>query len=480
MDQSAQASENRKAYILLSLFIVFLTGLHTSRVNIGPMPLYFVEGLSGILLVSAFLYFKKRPIPTTSKIILFPAFFFFFFVVLGEMRGAASYSFLLPAIYQIARFGLGIAMLLVLPRLITHRRHLNTCLKAIVVGVLITGTLSVFSSLPPTRPIAKLVFSNPILSPTKGGIMEKYNAMRGEDFGIRGTSLAGPATLTGTYLCTLWPLSLLAYRKLDSFTWKRLALLACILAPFGALVTYSRMSWLGVFLIVGLFGIFGRSGSRRVVILFVSVIMVIVSFVGLNSRFFYMDRIQNRTKATLENPMESGDVMERFLSYTQPFRHLMANPTWLVAGAGSAGGKMAERGSIQSLLYAQGALATHSAIAMAYYQFGLAGALCHVLLMGFGFVLVLRNVLFTRNKDLDEKLTWQVLLAVWLGLLPWWLFGHASVSTARGNMFFFFIFALFLTFEQMRVSRGNGEELEDGMKKEELKSEPKMFEGYRV
>ena len=143
----------------------------------------------------------------------------------------------------------------------------------------------------------------------------------------------------------------------------------------------------------------------------------------------------------------------RFFSYTQPFEHLLENPSWLIAGAGSAGGKMAERGAIGSSLYATGRIADHSVFARAYIDYGLPGALCHVFLMLFALALILRNLKYTKHTDQEEHLVWQMLLAVWLGgLLPWWLFGHMAVSTARGSMFLFFIFAIFLTCEQLRLN----------------------------
>jgi hypothetical protein len=95
--------------------------------------------------------------------------------------------------------------------------------------------------------------------------------------------------------------------------------------------------------------------------------------------------------------------------------------------------------------------AHHSAFAKAYYGYGLPGALCHVFLMFYALALILRNLRYSKRIDSKESLTWQILLAVWFGLLPWWLFGHAAASTARGSMFFFFIFSIFLTCEQLRL-----------------------------
>lgn len=269
---------------------------------------------------------------------------------------------------------------------------------------------------------------------------------------MRGTSLIGPATATGAYLCILWPLGLLAYHRIDSNTkWKRLSLLACFVTPLGALATYSRGAWLGILLIIGLIGFLGSSASRRVIILFAVLIMIIVSYVGLESEFLLIDRIENRTAATFNDPVAEGGV--RVLSYIQPFEHLLGNPSWLLVGTGSAVGKMAERGAIDCWSYKTGRIADHSVFGRAYFDYGMPGALCHIFLMLFSLSLIFRNMQYSKRSDPEELITWQTLLAVWLGgLLPWWLLGHAAVSTARGSMLLFFIFAIFLTCEQLRLN----------------------------
>jgi len=422
MGQYNEGDRRKEKLFWLGLFVFLLTALQKAGIKIGPMPLYFAEGVLLLLLFSV----RHRPEP----------------------------ELLFPAMYQIARYGLGISLIFALPLLIKTPQQFQVVLKAAVVGMLFTGFLTIFSSLPPTRPIAKFVFSNPLLSPTGDRILVKKSEFKGTDVTTRGISLIGPATATGAYLCILWPLGLLAYRRIDSNTkWKGLSLLACFVTPLGALATYSRGAWLGILLIIGLIGFFGYSTSRRIIILFAVLVMIIVSHVGLESEFFLVERIEKRTMATINDPYGSGGESSRFLSYTDPFKHLLKNPSWLLVGTGSAGSKMAERGAIDSLNYGKGELATHSIFGWAYYAYGLPGALCHVFLMLFALTLILWNLKYTKHTDQEERLTWQTLLAVWLGgLLPWWLFGHAAVSTARGSMLLFFIFAIFLTCEQLRLN----------------------------
>ena len=461
MEPLKKGNWKKRQLLWLGLFIFLLTALQKFRINIGPMPLYFAEALLAVLLFKTSRY-EKLHWPKSSRRILFLAKFFFICVILGEISGAISSNYILPAGYQIARYGLGISLLFVLPRLVKTQQHFQVVLKALVVGMLITGSLSLFSSLPPTRPLAKYAFSK--LNPTGDRGLVKKGELRGEETAIRGTSLVGPATVTGGYLCALWPLGLLAYRRIDSNKkWKRLALLACIITPIGALATYSRMAWLGVFLIIGLIGLFGFSGSRRMIIIFGVLLTIIVSQVGIYSRFFFIDRIERRTAATIDNPMEAEG--ERFLSFIHPFKHLIKNPSWLLAGSGSAASKMRERRRAQlsakrvsiNLLPSRRFesstpyYAHHSAFATAYYYYGLPGAISHVFLVLLTLALILQNLRYSKRNQPEERLTWQALFAVWFGMLPWLLFGHAATSTARGSMFFFFILAIILTCEQLRL-----------------------------
>ena len=440
---------NPKKIFPLSVFVILLTGFQLTRIKLGPLPIYFAELFALFLLIKSFSNSKNIKTPGSRQISVFYI-LFFIFIFIGEIHGAMAYGFFLPAIFQIYRYGLGVFLVFSLPRQIQTDKEFNILLKAVVIGVIITASLSIFSSLPVTRPLARICFSNPFVDSSKARGLEKYNEARG-DQGIRGTSLIGPAPFTGAYLCILWPLGILAHQRLkNNIKWRICSLAACIIAPIGALMTYSRSSYLGAALILGVVALFGKSGSRRLPILFVILAIVILSIFGLDSKYLYFERIQNRTMATLNDPLASADVSERFLSYSEAIKYFYSHPVYLFCGAGSAGDKMADRGEVGELIYDQGALPTHSAFAWSVYGFGLGGGLCQVALMLSSLILILKNILFSKKKTRDEQSTWPLLFALWLGgLLPWWLFGHGVVSTARGAMFMAFIFSIFLICEQL-------------------------------
>ena len=433
----------------IGFFVVLLTGFQLTRIKIGPLPIYFSEIFALFLLLKSFSNSKNIKPPANRQI---PVYYtlFFIFIFIGEVHGAIAYGFFLPAIFQIYRYGLGVFLIFSLPRLIKTDEQFNILLRAVVIGIIITASLSIFSSLPVTRPFARICFSNPFVDSSKARGLEKYDQMRGEQ-GVRGSSLIGPAPFTGAYLCILWPLSVLAHqRSKNNKKWKTLSAFASIIAPIGALMTYSRMSYLGIILILGVVALFGKSGSRKLPILFIIMASIVLGTIGLHSKYFYFERIQNRTIATFDDPLSSADVSERFLSYTEAIKYFYGHPVYLFCGAGSAGDKMADRGEVSALIYDQLSLPTHSAFAWSIYGFGLGGGLCQLALMMSSLILILKNILSVKRKKSDGQSTWPLLFAVWLGgLLPWWLFGHGVVSTARGAMFMAFIFSIFLVCEQL-------------------------------
>lgn len=437
----------------LGLAVFFVTTLPLSRIGIGPVPFYFVDVFLLVLLWLSLNRPKVRWQRPAKKLALISA-LFFLSVCAGEIRGMISYQFIFPGLYMIFRFGLGISLVSSLPRLVNTHQDFQVVLKAAVVGVLITSSLTVLSSLPPTRPIvAKAIFSNRLLTSTGADGLYKGDVFMGSDAGTRGMSLAGSVNITGAFICALWPLAFLAHQKLRySRKWKKMAFRACIIAPFGALATYSRSAWLGVSLITFLMGFFGYGGRRRFVFAFVALAITIVSIIGTGSRFFQIDRVVTRTKTALVDPTGSSYEYERFMSYSEPFTHLVDNPGWALAGAGSAGTKMFNRGALLNMIYDQCGLATHSSFSMAYYNFGVLGVVFWICLIWCAITLILGNIRQTTRYDREERLTWDALLATMFGLAPWLVFGHGATSSARGSMFFFCMVGILLASEKLRMN----------------------------
>jgi len=437
----------------LAVSVFFITALTGARIDFGPLPIYLVDGFIAVALILV-LRNPRIPMRTIQPIYLFSA-IYFCTIIVSEINGAFSYGLVLEPIYMIVRYGLGISLVIILPRLIAKPFEFLIILKAALAGLLVTSLITILSSLPPTRPLVMdTVFSWNILAPSMSARgLERQIMLWGEDAALRGNSLVGSANMTGGFLCTLLPIAFIAYRSFKhERRWRSIALLACVFAPLGAFATYSRAAWFGVGLIVIVVGFLGYLKGRHLLIFVCLVGILLIFATDIPRQWFFFEHIGRRTQSMLTDPLESRGDRERFLSYYEPFQHFIENPSWLFVGAGCAGNKMMGRGELDDLVFDLEERATHSAFSMAYYNFGMVGAVCHITLMVFAFALILKNMRRTRYHK-EEHFIWQSLLAVWLGMTPWWLFGHSAASIPRGSMFFFLIFGFLLTLEKLRKDK---------------------------
>jgi hypothetical protein len=432
---------------LLGLFIFVLLFAPRARIPGIGVPLYLVDGL----LVFLFLTALRRPAISSGPSGPIPllAGIYTLFVCIGEMRGLIEYGAAAESVYMMGIFCLAISLVHIVPKMIRTQDNLIVVFKGFLFGLLVTSAIVILYSLGATRPlVAGMFFSSDFLNPGGGRYLEALQYSGGEG-AARGTSLIGAATITAGFIGTMWPLTFLAAKWPGlGFRWQKIAVLTSVIAPLGLLATYGRTAWLIVIVIGIMAGIFGFGGGRRKTLILVSVCLLIVYLYGEQSDLFMMDRLKVRTMATIDAPLERPEERERFASYFEPFEHLIDNPAWLIAGAGRTGSRLAGRGTLESQLFDEGALATHSAFAMAYYAFGLPGAICQILLMLSALRMILQK-LKTFRKDRQQQLTWQVLLMTWTGLLFWWLSGHAAVGEPRGVMLLFFWFGLVLALSRL-------------------------------
>ncbi len=436
--------------------VFFITTLPIARFDLGPLPVYISDFLVAVLLD---LYLRSRESrPAVYRPITLLTLLFFYMILVSELNGYFTYRNTAASLYMFIRYSLGISLVLILPGFIETRNQLNFILKALLLGMLLNGAVTLLTSLPPTRAwVLKMVFNIPFIVPRSGSI-ESGMTRHAADAAIRGRSLLGATNMTGGFLSALFPLSIVAihFFKNESF-WKRVAWIACIVTPLGALATYSRGTWLGIGAIIFLFGVVGLAGGRRIFVPVALLVFLIISVIEIPSQFLFFERIQRSTERALNHEEHDVAETERFHSFTEPFDYLAYNSSYLLFGEGSVGGKLRGRGLIQSVNQRQnryksedGDLATHSAFSMAFYNFGLIAAFAHVGIMFFAYRLIIRNIRLTSNLYSEHKILWQALLGCWVGLTPWWLFGHAATSIPRGSMFFFCMVALLLTFEKLR------------------------------
>lgn len=437
------AGQRNLQWLCAAVFL--LTAVPRLRVLVAGVPLYAVD----LALVATF-YCSLAHAERTRRL-PFGGFIktLLLFTCLGELWGVERSSSILPAVYMTCRFALAFSLFFSVNRIVDSEEKFGSVLKAAVAGLVVTSGLIILTSLPGTRGLATShFFSNALLEPAAESVIRTFGRI--EEGGMRGRSLVGTSTLSGAFIVTLWPLAFLLYRWPGTgIFWKGLALAGCLIAPFGAVMTYSRATILGLALVALAFGLFGAGGARRFVIVALSLAYLVFDSIGWDSELFLFERLERRTMAAIENPYEDPQESERILSYVEPFGHLIENPEFLFLGRGQVRAKMAKRGEISGTqqLYSGVNPATHSAFSMTYYSSGMIAAFCNVFLVMSGFLKVFHGAKSSEHLPLPawERVAPMVMLASLMGMMPWWLFAHGSVSAPRGAMFFFLVFGLIAT-----------------------------------
>ncbi len=441
-----RVAKNKSAALMWLCAAVFvLTAMPRLNIKIGPLPLYAIDFLIFMTFVHSLkirsLYQGKRPFETLIQFILM-------FAILGEF-GAVVYSgSISEPVYILIRTFLAFSLFYSVSRIVHTRADILAIIKVATLGIIITATLMIMTSLPFTRSIVmSVIFSNLYLEPAAEQAMRSILTMSYfADVGVRGRSLVGVSILSGAFINTMWPLIALLYRWPGQIgLWKMLALAGSLLAPLGVVLSYSRGAVLGLFLVVGGVLFFGSGRTRQGVIVAVLVSVSIFSFFGWGSKLFFFERLEERTVAMIENPYEDVRETERLFAYSEPFEHVIDQPQFLVMGEGvsihKAGGPSQ-----------QGGKATHAAFAKAHYSYGMIAAFLYVLLVIKGFSYVRWQIKLRKRSGGIASLYSQALFASLLGMLPWFVFGHAAISQPRGAMLFFFLFGLIASLKNFPIT----------------------------
>jgi len=420
---------------LLCLTIFLLLGIPRLNIKIASLPIYAID----FLLLATFMYAMrmhkvyqgKTPLAGFMATILV-------FAVLGETATIITYGEPLQPIYLIVRELLAFSLFFSVSRIIRTVEDIQAVIKAALIGLLVTASMMILSSMPITRGIATAVFSMNFLVPDSDTLVKMFGVLQREG-GMRGHSLVGMSILSGAFLNSFWPLVALLYRwpGIPSM-WKQLALIGTLLFPFGVVMGYSRGALVGLIFVVGGVLFFGSGRIRRGIIVAVLLGLTVFSAVGWNSDLFFFDRIEHRVNAMIDNPYVDPRETERLYSYTEPFEHVVEHPRFLLIGEGLSVRKIPEShgGERAGKNY-------HSLFAAAYYAYGMVAAFIFVFLVIAGFLFVWKQIWRFRQQGLSIPLLCaQALFASMLGMLPWLLLGHAVVTLPRGTMLFCLLFGL--------------------------------------
>lgn len=430
--------------IAMAAFVFMLTAVPKINIRVGPVPLYFID----LLLILVIYYASKRPSfgakPRPFQWIVLSL---LGFAMIGEFVGFIYTGSIFEHAYQAARITLAFSVFYATGQLVRTSEDLELIIKAAALGVIVTASMMILTSLPHTRDIvARYVLNNTFLDPAGKQVAKSYFDV-GEN-GVRGRTLVGVSILGASFINMSWPLAALLYCWPGQVGhWRTIAMVACFLAPMGVLMSYSRGPILGTILII-LFTVFlGLKMIKKGIMLPMSFGVLLILLVGVNSQIFFFDRLTNRTAAVFENPLEDERESERLLAYIEPFGHVIENPIFLVSGQGIGIYK------VRSVVPEVAGKASHALFAIAYYSNGMVAAILYMFLLLSAFYYALQHVRARRFGDHGNNgigLS-HACLAITLGLAPWAIFGHAMVSQPRGAMMFFFVLGLLTTLRHFPV-----------------------------
>jgi len=438
----------------LGIMVFVLLAAPKFRIMIGTAPLYVIDGVIALLLLSAnrmppVNWASFKPFPTLVSLYLI-------LIYIGEFRGLAIYGRFFESVYMIGEFTLGVSLFFIVPRLMRDTEATAVVLKAIVAGLVCACAVTIMYSFALTRPLVmNTVLSYRFFIPEAESLAFRTLYYGGLTAAMRGRSLIGASTITTGFLGTMWAFTFLAAKwpGIDG-KWRTMAHITAIATPIAMLMTYGRAAWLTVIAIGAVSLIFGFVKSRRNTVILVIALTIVAFKVGWQSELFMVDRVVHKTRLALENPFEEESVAQRLLSFTQPFSHVLEHPLWLIAGTGRVGQKLSTRGNIEAKLRDQTGLSKHSGFGMAYYCYGMLAAIIHALIMFNGLKLILKRLRVQPPKEMPlYKTTWQAFLMAWVGLLFWWLPGHAMIGEARGVILFFFFYGFMMSCDRIMVAQ---------------------------
>jgi len=428
---------------MLCVTAFVLTAAPRVRLMLGPIPVYLVDICTVLTLYHALqcrprAFNKTRHLATAVLVLAF-------FVVLAQIGNAITGGWFLMPAYMLIRYMLAISLFFSMRRLVPSLSDMMVLIKPLTLGLAVTALLIVVVSLPPTRWLATTyVFNNPLLEP----IAESRTVGFGDtNKAARGRSLVGVSTLSGGFIGTLWPFALLLVTLPQTTAgWKQIGRFAAVVAPFGSVMTYARGAVLGLGLIILTFSSLAKGKSRGYVIAIVVLAVGVFHLIGWDSELFFFGRYKKRFAMAVDAPFEGVSERERALSYTEPFAHVAENPQFLFVGEGNSGGRRAPVARVRH----SGDKATHSSFSWSYYGFGMTAAFCNVFIFVYAVSTMFKAVRSAGNLLAPRGMMAICLLASLMGMLPWWLFGHATMSIPRGMMLYMLVLGLVAAFIELR------------------------------
>lgn len=445
--------------------VFILAAVPRLNISVGPVPVYAID----VLLFGALYYGGlNRPrwlgkIPNAGLVLAILT-----LALISELVGLIVYGTVVETVYMSARMCLVISLFFTLNNLIRDEADLRWLLRAATAGMLVTASLMIMTSLPITRGMVSWIFGIDQLTPVGERFFDAHAAT---NRGVRGQSLVGYNIISAWFVVLIWPMAIALLRsERRGGLWHKIALTASILAPFGILFSYSRGAILGMVLVIAALLIFGEGRLKSQIAVALTIVVGVIGFVGLDSNLFFFERLERRTRATLEAPLQSEMESERFRSYVDPFVIAADNPMVILAGEGLTKGRAQRRGyldsSTNSLFRIEGNPADHSVFGKATLTYGMAAAFCYLSLFAFSLLNVFHEARIALRQTGLARTFPQLAFASAFGIAAWVAFDKGIIIQPRGAMMFFLVMALAGICRNLRVSHALEEMVEEDEEEE--------------
>lgn len=423
-------NERSRGIGFLVFFAFLLFAMPRLNLRLGPIPLYVMDVMAAMIVLrvqsAADVVPARYPFRLLLSVIGLLA-------ILSELNSMVYGASILDSIYLAMRYSIAFALFFAIPQMLRSTADIEAVLKAVALATLITASLMILSSLPQTRLlIASTVFSINALEPADSAARAYATA---GDVGLRGRSLVGVSILSATFVSVAWPL--VAFLRAGPFRlnafWSVICVSAIALAPMAIVMSYSRQALTGMVLII-LSVVFLPAGKlRRSILLPIAYTVAVIAVIGAGSALFKFDRYINRFAATFDAPFENKNESARFLSYVEPFEHVLDYPQFLLIGEGNA---------ITRTPYSQQELtdANHSVLGAGYYTHGLLSTLMLIFLI----IAAFRYANWHRQRSGQKMVRgWpRALFLAYLPILPFAAFAPGLGSVPRAMYLLVFMLGL--------------------------------------
>lgn len=415
--------------IYLAIVFLILTGFPRLNIKVGPAPLYIIDVFIAIVFIRSQNYKIIHRSFLNNYVLGILA-----LVVISEILAMFFLPSVLESVYMLIRTSLAISLFFSVQRILRTFEDLETLLRYGFVGLSLTAVIMILSSLPMTRLLVMPLFNASFLEPAE---LKGFSDAFDDSHAMRGRSLIGVSILSAAFLNAIWPLTLMKPKE-DSLFQSTFRILVSLLMPVAVVMSYSRGAIIGLALVTVSTLFYATKQLRSIITYSVLIGTLLFSFVGWESDLFMFWKIENKTVQMIEDPTATETDRERLFAYIEPWQHLWENPQYLYFGRGLSTEKVQKESNTGIKVGSNGEnAANHAVFAQAYYSYGLIAALLYMFL----FFSALNTTFNYCNKQVSNTFS-KTLLPGLLGLLPWFVLGHAAVSQPRGAMLFFFLMGL--------------------------------------